>query len=125
MHAPCAVPGAPVRRMHLELFANGFAIVIPARIGMRGAHCRAHEWTAEPTGVVRFDRSARLRDLFAVWGARLGPAQLLSFGGAVRAYRNGVRLRGDPREVVLRDGDEVVLESGPFVPPHRSYLFPP
>jgi hypothetical protein len=24
----------------------------------------------------------------------------------------------------LRDGDEVVLEAGGYVPPHRSYRFP-
>lgn len=125
MHAPCAVAGAPVRRMHLELFANGFAIVIPARIGVRGAQCRAHEWTDTPTGVVRFDRRARLGDLFAVWGMALGPRRLLSFHGAVSLFRNGVRMRGDPRSVSLRDGDELVLETGAFVPPHRSFLFPP
>jgi hypothetical protein len=42
----------------------------------------------------------------------------------VRVYRNGVRVRSDPRRVVLRDGDELVLEVGGYVPPHRSYRFP-
>jgi hypothetical protein len=125
MHARCAVPGAPAKRVHLELFANGFAIVIPARIGVRSARCRAHEWTDTPTGVVHFDRSARLGDVFAVWGMPLGPRRLLSFHGAVRVYRNGLRVRGDPAGLALRDGDELVLETGPFIPPHRSFLFPP
>jgi hypothetical protein len=49
---------------------------------------------------------------------------LLSFRGGVRAYRNGVRRRGDVRTLALGDGDEVVLEIGPFIPPHRSYRFP-
>ena len=125
MHAPCTVPGAPAKRMHLELFANGFAIVIPARIGVRSARCRAHEWTTEPTGVVRFDRAATIGDVFDVWGMSLAADRLLSFHGGVRTYRNGVRVYGDPRAVVLRDRDEVVLETGPFIPPHRSFLFPP
>lgn len=124
MHAPCAVPGAPAKRMHLELFANGFAIVIPARIGVRSARCRAHEWTSEPTGVVWFDRTATLGDLFDVWGMPLGRRQLLGFHGAVSVFRNGMRVRGGPRGLRLRDGDEVVLETGPFIPPHHSYLFP-
>lgn len=110
--------------MHLELFANGFAIVIPARVGVRG-HCRAHEWTDTPTGVVHFDRPATLADLFAVWGMPLGRRQLLTFHGVVSLFRNGLRVRGDPRAVPLREGDEVVVETGPFVPPHRSFLFPP
>lgn len=125
MHAPCAVAGAPPKRMHLELFANGFAIVIPARVGVRNARCRAHEWTDTPTGVVHFDRAATIGDLFRVWGRPLGPGRLLSFRGAVRAYLNGVRVRADPRSLRLRNGDELVLESGPFVPPHRTFLFPP
>ncbi|HEY5100630.1 MAG TPA: hypothetical protein VII54_11300 [Gaiellaceae bacterium] len=125
MHAPCAHAGSPVKRAHLELFANGFAIIIPARIGVRSAHCRAHEWTTTPTGVVRFDRAATIGDLFSVWGMPLGRRRLLSFHGAVSLFRNGIRVRGDPRSVPLRDGDELVLEAGPFVPPHRSYLFPP
>jgi hypothetical protein len=111
--------------MHLELFANGFAIVIPARVGVRTAHCRAREWTDTPTGVVHFDGAATLGDLFRVWGMPLGPRRLLSFHGAVSLFRNGLRVRGDPAMLPLRDGDELVLETGPFVQPHRSFLFPP
>ena len=90
---------------------------------VRGA-CRAHVWTADPTGVVHFDRLATLGDLFSIWGEPLGPDRLLSFHGAVRVYRRGVRVRGDPRDVRLRDLDELVLETGPYVPPHRGYRFP-
>lgn len=110
--------------MHIELFGNGYAIVIPARIGVRSARCRAHAWTSDPTGVVRFDRASTLGDLFAIWGKPLSARGLLSFHGVVSLFRNGVRLRGDPRAVALRDGDEVVLEAGGYVPPHRSYRFP-
>jgi hypothetical protein len=39
-------------------------------------------------------------------------------------YRAGKRAAGDPRALVLRARDEVVLEVGRFVPPHRSYRFP-
>ena len=125
MHAPCAVAGSPVRRVHVELFANGFAIVVPARIGVRSARCRAHTWTSTPTGVVRLDRAATLGDLFSVWGMPLGRRQLLSFRGNVSLFRNGLRVRGDPRAVRLRAGDELVLETGLYVPPHRSFVFPP
>jgi hypothetical protein len=110
--------------VHLELFADKRVIIVPPRVGVRSAHCRARLWTVDPTGVVQFERPARLGALFGVWGERLTARRLLSFRGAVRLYVNGVRRRGDPRAVALRDGDEIVLEVGPYIPPHRSYLFP-
>ncbi|MDX6466263.1 MAG: hypothetical protein QOI27_1303, partial [Gaiellaceae bacterium] len=76
------------------------------------------------SGVVAFDGPATLGGFFVVWGRLLGPTGLVGFHGAVRVYRNGVRVRSDPRRVVLRDGDELVLEVGGYVPPHRSYRFP-
>src|SRR5437762_1831743 len=106
-------------------FPFGWRIVNDTRVGVRGARCRAHTWTTTPTGVVRFDRAAKLGDLFSVWGMPLGGRQLLSFHGDVSLFRNGLRVRGDPRAVRLRAGDELVLETGPYVPPHRSFVFPP
>jgi hypothetical protein len=120
--------------MHLELFANGRVVIVPAAIGLRGARqtlgrvdaarCRARVWTLDPTGVVQFAGRTTLGDIFGVWGKRLTPARLLTFSGAVRVYLNGVRHRGDPGTLVLRDRDQVVLEVGAYVPPHRSYRFP-
>jgi hypothetical protein len=113
VHARCE--NAPTQRMHLELFANGRVIIIPARIGC---------WTSDPTGVVHFSEPSTLATFFDAWRQRLSPTRLLSFGGGVRIYPNGRRIRGDPRDVRLRDGDELVLEVGPFIPPHSFYLFP-
>jgi hypothetical protein len=122
------------RRVHLELFANRRVVVVPAAIGLRGARlelghaaaarCRMRIWTTEPTGVVRYTGAARLGDVFRVWGEPLLPSRLLSFRGPVRLYRNGVREAGSARRAALHDGDELVLEVGPYVPPHRGYLFP-
>jgi hypothetical protein len=130
--APAALDGG--RRVHLELFAHGRVVVVPAGIGVRGgrrtagrivaARCRASVWTLDPSGIVRFAAPARLASLFAVWGRALGPRRLLGFDGAVRVYLNGVRRRGDPRTLRLRDRDQVVLEVGTYVPPHRSFRFP-
>lgn len=124
MHAPCARGTAPAARVHLELFARGFVVIVPARIGLRSTTCRAHVWTSDPTGIVHFDRPETLGDLFAVWGEPLTPVRLLSFHGSVSLYRNGVLVGGDPRSLPLRDGDELVLEVGRHIAPHRSYRFP-
>jgi len=128
-----ALHGAP--RVHVELFANRRVVIVPAAVGLREARlrfgrvvaagCHARTWTTDPSGVVAFEPGATLADLFAVWAQPFGPARLVSFRGDVRLYRNGVLRRGDPRGLRLRDRDELVLELRGYVPPHRSYLFPP
>ena len=136
VHAPCAAgPLRGAARVHLEVFANRRVVIVPAAIGLRGARfnagrvtsaaCRARLWTTDPSGVVSFSARVRLGDLFTVWGEPFGPKRLLSFHGAVSLFRNGIRTRGDPTLLALRAGDELVLEIGGFVPPHRSYRFPP
>jgi hypothetical protein len=123
------------RRVHVELFAAGRVVIVPAGIGVRGARgrfgritdarCRGTVWTTDPTGVVRFEGARTLGSLFSAWGRRLRVDSLLSFRGRVRLYRNGAAVGGDPRRLRLRDGDQLVLEVGPYIPPHRSYRFPP
>jgi hypothetical protein len=135
IHATCT--GSPLgagNRVHLELFARGRVVIVPAAVGVRGARlrfgrveaarCRARVWTLDPSGVVRFTDRATLGTFFRVWGKRFGPHSLLSFRGAVRLYVNGVRRHRDPRALALRADDEIVVEVGPYIPPHRAYRFP-
>ncbi len=135
-HGACRPgPIASRVRVHLELFAARRVVVVPPGIGLRGARfrygrataarCRAALWTFDPSGIVRYRGAHRLGDLFRVWGRSLEPDRLLSFRGRVRLYKNGIRLRVDPRRLMLRNGDEIVLEVGPYVPPHHAYRFPP
>jgi hypothetical protein len=135
VHAACAPsPLHEGGRIHLELFANGRVVIVPTGIGLRdarstagrvtSARCRARLWTLDPTGVVRFARRSTLGALFAVWGRPLDARRLLSFRGVVRVYRNGLRLRVNPRALVLRDRDQIVLQVGPFIAPHATYRFP-
>ena len=131
---PCAAgPVTGHFRAHVELFAQRRAIVIPAGIGLRApvvgpsgrvvrAACRASVRTLEPVGVVDFDRRGlTLRDLFAVWGEPLGSHRMLSYRGPVRVFVAG---READLDAPLRDGAQIVVELGGYVPPHRSFLFP-
>lgn len=122
---------------HVELFARNRVVVIPAGIGTQGprrlfagrvvgAHCFGGLVTLEPTGVVlvRPGGDARLADLFRSWGLRLTPRELAGFRGRVRVYVDGRERAVDPRTVTLTRHAEIVLEVGPYVPPHSQFLFP-
>jgi hypothetical protein len=128
--------------VHVELFARGLVVLIPAGIGVarpyrtRSAFVEPHGCTyplrtLDPTGVieVRTGTKATLGDLFALWSAPLSRTRLAGFtttpAQPVRAYVGGVRWRGDLRALPLRRHAEIVLEIGPYVRPHRSYLFGP
>ena len=94
------------------------------------AHCYGALATIDPTGVVLVRPGARLTvgDVFGAWGRPLRARELLSFHtrGRVRAYVDGRRwTRTAPAAIPLTRHAEIVLELGPYVPPHRSFAFPP
>jgi hypothetical protein len=109
--------------VHLELFANRRAIVIPAGIG----GCSDPARTRTPTGVAEIARGGLvLGDLFRIWGQPLAAHRLLSFRSSapVRAYVNGRAVSGSVSSIPLRPGAEIVVEIGGYVPPHAFFLFP-
>jgi hypothetical protein len=125
--------------VHLELFSNRRAIVLPAGIGVarpsrrvggdvRPAGCVYRLHTTAPTGVVQVSARAAMTigDLFRIWGQPLGEHRLASFRSRsnVRAFVNGVERFGDARTIRFTPHAQVVLEIGGYVPPHSSYLFP-
>ena len=76
--------------------------------------------------MIDFDGSAlTLGDFFAVWGQPLTRRRMASFRGAVSAFVDGRRVAGDPAAIPLRDGAQIVLQVGGYIPPHRQFLFPP
>lgn len=136
----CGTDG-PRFGVHVELFAHGRVVIVPAGIGVaaprrpvgafvRPRGCSYAVRTLAPTGVVGVRRGAPLTlgRLFAVWGQPLSPTRLTGFstrrGAPVRAYVAGRRWRGPLRAIPLRRHAQIVLELGRFVPPHRSFRFP-
>jgi hypothetical protein len=127
---------------HVELFAEDRVVLVPAGIGtlpprrhelgrIVAARCYGPIATLEPTGVVlvRQGRRATIGDLFKQWGVPLaahgfGPFRAPA-GGRVRAYVAGKRWHGAPAAIPLARHAAIVLQVGPYVPPHRFYLFPP
>jgi hypothetical protein len=130
--------GGPTVSLHLEIFADRRAIVIPAGIGVApplrlrsgvvvATRCTYPVSTSTPTGVVQLRRGVALRliDLFRIWGQTLAPGQIASFRSRlpVRAYLDGRRVRGPVAAIPLRRHEEIVLELGAYVAPHPFFLF--
>jgi hypothetical protein len=134
----CAPALGPRDGVHVELFAADRVVLFPAGIGtepprrkeagrIRAARCYGPVVTLEPTGLVLVRRGEhhRLGELFAAWGEPLGRHRAAGFTGRVAAFVGGRRRRGDPATIPLRRHAVIVLEIGPFVPPHHAYVFPP
>lgn len=136
----CVADEVPRMGVHLELFARGRVVIVPAGIGIspplarRGAYvvsgrCSYPLRTREPTGVIEVARGERhtLGDVFAVWGKALSSTRLAGFRidalHPVRAYVDGRRRRGALSSIVLRRHAEIVLELGAHVPPHTQFRF--
>ena len=124
---------------HVELFAQDHGVQVPAGIGISqprhqgafvvGGRCRYGLSTLGPTGVVVVRKASRrarptVGQLFALWGEPLSAHQLASFSGRVNAFVGGRRWAEDPRSIPLDRHAQIVLEVGPRVAPHSSYLFP-
>ena len=125
--------------VHLELFAHGRVVVVPAGIGVAAPStrrlgrvvpggCSYPLRTLTPTGVVEVRRGVRLTlgDLFRLWSQPLGRNRLAGFRSArpLLAFVGGRRWRGDPTAIPLTRHAQIVLELGGYIPPHSSFLFP-
>ena len=139
---PCLDRLGPRVGVHVEVFAANRVVLIAEGIGTRpplstsagrisSAGCYGKLVTIDPTGLVlvRPGRRLTMAQLFRSWGQPLSADQLASFpaapGSRVVVFVNGRRWLRAPQLVPLVRHDEIVLEVGPYVPPHSSYAFPP
>jgi hypothetical protein len=127
--------------VHLEVFAKGLDVVVPAGIGIApprvrdgayvsGGRCEYPIRTYEPTGLIEIDSGLdpTLGAFFDLWGQPLSRTRLLGFragkGEVVSAFVDGERRRGDPRSIPMTRHAAIVLEVRGYYPPTREYLFP-
>ena len=137
----CRPALGPRTASHVELFAANRVVILAAGIGVRppwsssdgritAAPCYGPVVTLEPTGVVlaRPHAHATLASLFAAWGQPLSGSRVASFRapgrGHVAVFVDGRRRLGPPGDVPLAEHAEIVLEVGPYVPPHTRFAFP-
>ena len=134
----CTSPLGTRREAHVELFGADRVVLLAAGIGTRAprrlvdgrlqrAACFGNLVTLDPTGTVYFRPGTHptVGGVFSAWGQPLTPRRIASFTGrGVRVYVNGRPRRGSPQSVPLKSGAEIVLEVGPYVPPHAHFTFP-
>ena len=105
----------------LHIYINGLLAPLPANIGLdpaKGVESSMH--THDSTGIIHMEAphpfNYTLGDFFAVWGVKLGPAQvggLTGLGGDhLHFYLNGKPL-SNPAALVLQKRDSVVIGYGP------------
>jgi len=109
----CRAPARIVAAAHVEVFAFGHVVVIPAGMGVapplrrRGAYvdggrCAYPLWTVEPTRLLltQTPRRLTLGQVFESWGQALTHRMVASFvaptGAGVSVFIDGAPWRGDP-----------------------------
>lgn len=141
----CRRPGLHPYGMHIELFAAGRMVLVPAGIGLApplrtvdarvlSERCAYPLRTTDPTGVVQVDRELAARrppilaQLFGLWGQPLSHRRLAGFSAPrdaqVMAFVDGRRWPGDPGAIPLSRHSEIVLYVGQQVAAHAAYRFP-
>jgi hypothetical protein len=127
--------------VHLEVFAKGLDVGVPAGVGIApprrrdgayvtGGRCEYPLRTYEPTGLIEIDAGTRatLGQFFELWGQPLDRKRLLGFRasrrGRVLAFVNARRFTGDPRTIPLERHAAIVVEVRGYYPPTPEYVFP-
>jgi hypothetical protein len=140
---PCLIVESPQYHIHihLEILYDGVDVPVPAGIGI------GQPWGREPTGFIGTggcfawmhvhdgtgvvhiatpeETSFTLGQLFEIWGQPLAVGSALGYQGSLVVLVNGQPIDGDPRAVVLKNLENIVLELGdpPGVPPPALYDF--
>jgi hypothetical protein len=123
---------------HLDLFVDGEPVAVADDIGIDpgGGFISPLHTHAQTPGIIHVESPTEedftLGQFFAVWGVRLDAGciggRCAGKGRRLRAWVNGVAVRGDPARVVLAERQEIVLAYGTAAqmpdPVPATYDFP-
>ncbi|MFL5914101.1 MAG: hypothetical protein ACJ752_00475 [Gaiellaceae bacterium] len=115
---------------HLDLFVSGRRVTVPALVGIdQQAGFLTELHTHDDSGIIHVEspvpRTFTLGQFFCEWGVKLSATCLGRYRGPLSWWVNGVRMHGDPAQLVLRRHQEIAIAAGrPPVTVPRSYAFP-
>jgi hypothetical protein len=113
---------------HLDVFVDGRAVVVPALIGIDVSSARSYPCrtpcvsplhTHDESGVLHTEAGSHhdttLGQFFTEWGVRLTPACVGGYcrpATAIHVYVDGAEWTGDPRDIRLKNLEEVAVVIG-------------
>ena len=105
---------------HLQIFNRGKAVAIPAGVGIpQGASCLYWVHTHTDDGIIHIEspntKKYTLGEFFDIWQQPLDTHHVAGVTArhALKVWVNGRVYTGDPRKIVLRDQEEIVIQIGP------------
>jgi hypothetical protein len=98
-------------RIHLDVSVAGHRVQVPRGIGIPRdeALMVAPAFTNDTSGSVAVTSPLRLGQLFGIWGLRFTKSCLGGYCKKPIVMVNGARVPGNPRRLLLRDGQEIVV----------------
>lgn len=111
---------------NLQLFDRGRAVRVPEQIGIeQNVGCLYWLHTHASNGIIHIEspvkRPFTLGQFFDIWGQPLDRTSAASVRGRLAVWVNGKRYAGDPRAIVLKDKETIVIQHGPpFATPKRA-----
>ncbi len=107
---------------HLDIIINGKPVTVPSGIGINPiARFISPLHTHDVSGVMHVEsdvkRDFTLGQFFDVWGVRFSKSCIGAYcakgADTLRVFANGKPVSGDPRNLVLRDHQEIAVVYGP------------
>jgi hypothetical protein len=103
---------------HLDLYVNGQKVTVPSQIGISGGFAFLH--THDSSGVIHVEspviKDYTLGQFFDVWGVLFTKDQIGAYkvngNDKLWVYVNGRPYTGDPRNIVLKNFEEIVVAYG-------------
>lgn len=102
----------------VQIFDRGRAVQVPAEIGfVQNAGCLYWVHTHAGNGIVHIESPVKrvftLGQFFDIWQQPLDKNDAASVHGRLTVWVNGKPYAGDPRAIVLKDRETIVLQHGP------------
>jgi hypothetical protein len=114
---------------HLDVYANGQHVTVPALIGIFGNSFITEMHTHTPDGVLHVESAKTqpyvLGQFFGEWGVRLNARCIGRYCGNLHWWVDGKSQAGNPADLIVHAHQEIVIAAGkPPAHIRSSYTFP-